>query len=417
MFGRLKRALYFPLAGYFRLFAKVQLLLWKPRIVVITGSSGKTTLLHLLQSQIGDSARYSHHANSAFGVSFDILGLKRKELARVEWFSLFLLAPIRAFKKPFSEKLYIVEADCDRPGEGKFLAGLLKPEVTLWVSVSRTHSANFDALVPSKFKTVDEAIAFEFGYFAQNSSGEVFANGDPSLITEQLKRAPAKKTLITKKELQSYRVSATGTEFKTKNGRFAVKALLPEEAFYSLSMTKGLLEYLNLKFNPTFPGFELPPGRSSLFKGIKNTTLLDSSYNATLDGMKATLKMFDSLEAKTKWAVLGDMIEQGKEEEEEHQKLAAEILKYKFAKIILMGPRVSKYTFSMLANSQVVAFTTPKEALDYLSENLKGGETILFKGARFLEGVVEALLLNKADIKLLCRREKVWQERRRKWGV
>ena len=59
----------------------------------------------------------------------------------------------------------------------------------------------------------------------------------------------------------------------------------------------------------------------------------------------------------------------------------------------------------------------PKEGLDFILKNLKGGETILFKGARFLEGIIEKLLLNKSDIDKLVRREKAWQNRRKEWGL
>ena len=124
----LKSKLYFPLASYFWFFAKIQLLIWRPRIIVITGSSGKTTMLHLLESQIGEGAEYSHLANSAFGIPFHILGLKRVTFSLMEWPALFLYAPFRAFKKIHQKDLYIVEADCDRPGEGSFLANLLKPQ-------------------------------------------------------------------------------------------------------------------------------------------------------------------------------------------------------------------------------------------------------------------------------------------------
>src|SRR5260221_8136653 len=157
MFRLVKRFFYFPIAYYFRFFAQIQLFLWKPRIIVVTGSSGKTTLLHLIESQLKQKAKYSHHANSAYGIPFDILGLKRENLVISEWIYLFLAAPFTAFKKPYSENIYIVEADCDRSGEGKFLASFLKPEVTLWISSSRTHSMNFDHMVgKGKFSTVDE---------------------------------------------------------------------------------------------------------------------------------------------------------------------------------------------------------------------------------------------------------------------
>src|SRR3989344_8801987 len=189
MIGTIKQALYFPVAYYFRFWAKIQLNLWKPRIIVITGSSGKTTLLHLIESQIGDKAKYSHHANSSYGIPFDILGLGRKDLTPDEWIFLFLFAPFKAFKAIPNEKIYIVEADCDRVGEGRFLASFLKPEITLWINSTLTHSSNFDYLVKNKcFPTVKETIAYEFGNFLKYTQKMAIVNGDSLLIQNQLRR-------------------------------------------------------------------------------------------------------------------------------------------------------------------------------------------------------------------------------------
>jgi UDP-N-acetylmuramoyl-tripeptide--D-alanyl-D-alanine ligase len=167
----------------------------------------------------------------------------------------------------------------------------------------------------------------------------------------------------------------------------------------------------------SFKDFVLPPGRSSIFKGINNITIIDSSYNATLDGLKAMLNTFSRYPAKIKWLVIGDMLEQGQEERRSHEKLAEIINGYNFDKIILMGPRVCKYTYPKLKFGNVEKFELPKQALDYILAHTKGGETILFKGARFLEGVIEHLLLDKNDVSKLCRREKVWQIRRKQWGL
>ena len=114
------------------------------------------------------------------------------------------------------------------------------------------------------------------------------------------------------------------------------------------------------------------------------------------------------------------MIELGTEEQKEHESLAWEITEIDLAKIILVGPRVTKYTYPKLkplVNIPIETFINPKEALDYLEDNIKGEEVLLFKGARFLEGIIEHLLENKDDIYKLCRREKVWVERRKKWGL
>src|SRR3989304_7990628 len=97
MFQKIKKVLYFPLAYYFRFFAQIKLARWNPRIIVVTGSSGKTTLLHLIKSQLREKAYYSHHANSSYGIPFDILGMTRKTLMLYEWLELFLKAPFLAF--------------------------------------------------------------------------------------------------------------------------------------------------------------------------------------------------------------------------------------------------------------------------------------------------------------------------------
>lgn len=422
MIATLKRWLYFPIASYFSFWARIQLKKWSPRIILITGSSGKTTLLHLIESQLGKRARYSHHANSSYGIPFDILGLKRKKLTVDEWFYLFFAAPFAIFKKPHPEKLYIVEADCDRPYEGEFLGSMLKPEVTLWISSGRTHSVNFDKLVSEgKFAAVEEAIAYEFGNYLEYAKRLALVNEDSPLITKQLSRCRAKVIKISKKNLKSYKVFKDSTEFQTSKNKYLIKQLLPEESFYAIEMTKALLDYLGKKTDLNFSNFKLPPARSSVFKGIKNITIIDSCYNAYYDSMKAILNLFNKYPAKIKWVVLGDMIEQGKVEKEEHEKLADEIVKLRLERIVLLGPRLSKYTYPRLkiaiGDISIARFENPKEILDHLIANIKGGETILFKGARFLEGVIENLLADKSDVKNLSRREKIWDIRRKKWGL
>ena len=463
MINKLKKLFYFPIAYYFRFFAKIQLAIWKPIIIVVTGSSGKTTLLHLIESQLQEKARYSHQANSSYGIPFDILGLRRKNLTPEEWVYLFLTAPFTAFKNPPKEKLYIVEADCDRPYEGKFLAELLKPEVTLWTNVSRTHTVNFDSIVKkchcedqakpetkqsqskdlfadgkglphqsadwfamtqnrrrkTTFK-VEDAIAYEFGYFLEETKSLAIVNGDSELIKNQLNRSKAKVEKVTQTDLNNYKVFKDHTEFRINGKDYSINALLPKEASYSILMTLALLDFLKIKPDLSFSKFSLPPGRCSFFKGINNTIIIDSSYNATPDGVMSILGMLDQYPSDKKWLVLGDMIELGNEEQEEHEKLGSLIASMKLVKVILVGPRVSKYTYEILKQVQddkVVKFLMPKGTLDYLINNLKGGEVVLFKGARFLEGIIEHLLADKNDVKKLCRREKIWQLRRKQWGL
>lgn len=412
MISQIKSFLYFPIAYYFRFFAQIRLAFWKPKVIVITGSNGKTTLLHLIESQLGDKAKYSHHANSAFGIAFNILGLERKTLTIFEWPMLFLLAPLKAFGSLPKEKLYIVEADCDRPNEGKFLATLLKPQITIWLSVSKTHTLNFPA-------PVLENVAKEFGYFLENTSDLTIINGDADLITKQLPRTKARIIKVRSKDLKDYQIYKDGTSFKLNDRFFKFNYLLPKDTSYLIEAVSQLLKELSLSLDPKFPNLVLPPGRSTILKGVKKITIIDSSYNSTPASLAAILGMYKKYPG-VKWTVIGDMIELGTEEQGEHEKIAEEIATADLSKIILIGPRVSKYTYpklKFLTKIPIEIFMNPKEALDYLEKNLKGKEIVLFKGARFLEGIIEHMLENKKDISRLCRREKAWQQRRRKWGL
>jgi UDP-N-acetylmuramoyl-tripeptide--D-alanyl-D-alanine ligase len=420
MFGKLKTFFFFPVANYFKLFAKIRLKHWRPMVIVVTGSSGKTTLLHLIESQFATRAKYSYHANSALGIPFDILSLHRKTLLPYEWFLLFLLAPFKAFQKPFEQKIYVVEADADRPNEAKFSAEFLRPDITLWLDVGRTHSANFEKLTPKPFANVDEAIAYEFGYFLENTTSLTIVNSEMELIKKQLPRTKAKIQEITIHDLKDYKLTKNSTEFIIGDKKYNLQYLLPKEISYSINATLSLLKFLKIEPDNSFSKFKIPPGRSSILYGIKNTMLIDSTYNANLGSLNALLNLFEKFPAEKKWVVLGDMLEQGELAKEEHEKLAQSIIKLNPDKIILIGELVSKYTYPKLKEkimdeNTLKAFVNLKDVLKYLQSEISGGEAILFKASQsiMLDAVVERILKNKNDTDKLCRREKYWIEKRK----
>lgn len=417
MLRKSKNALYFLVARYFRYFARIRLTAWNPRIVVVTGSNGKTTTLNMIEVQLGKIARYSHGANSSFGIPFDILGLKRVSYSPFEWIKLICLAPFRAWQPPFEESVYVVEADCDRPYEGTFLASLLNPEVTVWLSSARTHSMNFERLVRrKKFPSVDEAIAHEFGEFVARTSKRVIANADNPLIAKELSRTSAKRYDIRESELSlKYHIGVSGTEFTIRGAEYHVPFLLPRESGYSIEASTRVAEYFGKESTTDIWKLQMPPGRSSLFKGVKNTTLVDSTYNANAASVQAILSMAANMPG-TKWLILGDLIEQGAQEKEEHEKVGRMLQESDFKKIILVGPRLTAHALPLIKEN-VTAFDKPREAFDYINASLSGGETLVVKGARFLEGVVEHLLADPSDVAKLCRREEVWQKRRAQWGL
>lgn len=375
---------------------------WRPRVIIITGSVGKTTMLNLLAAQ-KLPAHFSHNANSAFGVAFDILGLESIRGSRLRWVYLVFASLIRSFVYTRREKFYIVEVDAERPREASLIAGYLQPEVVITTPIGLSHASFFDGLVAQgKYKTAREAIRAEFLKVGKFATKLALSSEDKDLG-----------------KITSYRVEYDKTIFNTKSGEFHFYQPMPEEVGVQLLLCERLMQYLELPVVYDLKDFVLPPGRNNYFEGIKGSKLIDSSYNAHLISMESVLGMAQKIRVPRKWLVISDMIQQGKAEQSEHEKLAEAILAVKAENVILIGNRVAKYTLPILAakRQKTETFADVKDALPYLQANLEEGILVVFKGSQYLEWLVEKLLADPKDAKKLPRREKAAVARRKKRGL
>ncbi|PID33433.1 hypothetical protein CR969_00750 [Candidatus Saccharibacteria bacterium] len=422
MISRLKKKLYLIAASYFRFWSNFSLKRWKPRVIAVTGSVGKTTMLRMLEIQLGKKAHYSHNANSAFGIAFDIVGLKGVTNSKWRWLYLLVAVPIKSLIYKHQEEFYVVEIDGERPKETQFLANWLRPEVALWVSLGRSHAVFYDQQVKNGlFDNVDQAIAHEFGYLPRNTKKLVIATSGNHLINQQIEDISAEVRMVDIKDLQSYEVWADKTRFSLKAGRVEFSCPMPEEVAVQLLMLEKLVEYLEIDLELNMYQFQPAPGRNNFLPGKKGLKLIDSSYNAHLISMKSILQMMQKMKADHKWLVIGDMTEQGAGEADQHQKLGEELAKVEAERYVLVGRRVGNYTKPALEKAglgeKTVHFDHASKALDYLKSELSGKETVLFKGSQYLEWIVEKLLADPGDKVKLPRQEPSAVRRRAKWGL
>ena len=418
--SKLKKRLYFSVAKYFRFFANMAFRRWNPRVIVVTGSAGKTTMLNLLEHEMGNKAHYSHDANSAFGISFDLLGLKGIRGSKIRWIWLLVAAPFRGLIHRNKQPFYVVEIDGERPHEAEFLAEWLKPEVTIWVSIGLSHAIQFEKVVEEgKFSSLSEAITAEFANLPQNTSKRVYIDADSKLMVEATSKLKAKVIPIKKSNLKKYVVYPDSTDFTYGDTTFHFNHPEPKDISFNLFVLQDLMKYLKLPFNPDFSGLKVAPGRSSYFEGKKGIAIVDSSYNAHMISMTSILDMAKRMHAERKWLIIGDIVDQGSIEKEEHEKLAKLIADVKPDRVVLVGHRTKQYTAPKLKELGVsaVATTDPRKALAYIEKNITGRETLIFKGSHYLEWVIEKLLANPKDASKLCRREKAAVQRRKNWGL
>ena len=429
---KFKKKFYFIVASYFRFFANFAFRRWHPRVIAITGSVGKTTMLNLVECTLGDKAHYSHDANSAYGIAFDMVNLRGVTGSKLRWFYLFLAVPLKSLFYKHQEEFYVVEIDGERPHEAEFLASWLKPEVTLWISLGLSHAVQFEQQVKDGlFSSLDKAITHEFAMLPQYTQKLVIIDGEVDLMNRALdsikQKNLTKATVIkcSKDAVKTYKVEPNHTSFilqgtaDSVSHEYEFNRPMSKDIAIQLTMLETLVNYLKVKPRYDFSNLKLAPGRNSYFDGKNGLKIIDSSYNAHLISVKSILEMYKAMHVSHKWLVIGDIVDQGSIEGQEHAKLADEIIKVKPEQVILIGRRTKKYTAPILEKAGLNIYTTldPREALKFLEQNLTGQETLLFKGSQYLEWLIEKLLKNPEEAKYLPRREKAAIKRRQKRGL
>ena len=119
---------------------------------------------------------------------------------------------------------------------------------------------------------------------------------------------------------------------------------------------------------------------------LKNDiTLVNDSYNASFESMKASISSLKNMNGTRKIAVLGDMFELGTFSEKLHRDVGTEIYKNKIDKLYLIG-NYSKFIGEEAIkngyNEKNVFYFKNKELLqENLKQNLQKGDIILIKAS------------------------------------
>jgi UDP-N-acetylmuramyl pentapeptide synthase len=298
-----------------------------------------------------------------------------------------------------------------------------------------------------EFKTEEEKvdylvrkIAEEKGKIITQSNAKVgIYNADNEFISTVLSnvRNDVKVLSFGKKKTNDlffadYTVSTTGTNFSfgTPDKKTLTVAianyLLPAEyqetvAAAILAARQTGLSYEQIKLSLE-AHFSLPKSRATMFHGIHDSIIIDSSYNASRIAVEAMLGLVAQLKKQTKRPVVflfGDMRELGKESHYEHAVVAKQ-----FAGIVdylyLVGQQTREYVLPevQLHENQfkeIRWFHDARRAGEYLRDNLPKQAVVLVKGSQntiFLEEAVKYLLSDKTDTTKLCRQENYWLKKK-----
>ncbi len=429
---------------YFRVLAKVQLKKINPIIIGVGGASGKTSLSGLIFLILREKykVRQGMGKNSETGLPLNILGISINNYSVFDWLKAFIVAPFKVIFDWNNYDIYVAEMGIDGPFEPKnmsYLLKILKPQIGMLTNISLEHSQYFDTLVKASNPEEREKEILDLTAREESLLITTLAKGQTAVINAD-DRETQKYLDKIKANIISISLSNSKADFFARNIETSINSFkvnfyhnrknydiklntpLPNHYAYSFLLAIAVCSKLGFSEEEAIEilekNFSLPPGRMSVFEGIKETLIIDSSYNnATLSPLLDILEMLKNIAGKRrKVVILGDMRELGTVSQKQHTIIAKKILETSDL-AILIGPEMQKFVAPILKDNNFTfsAFPTFTNAKDEILKVIKSQDLILVKSSQntlFLERVVEMLLKNVTDKEKLCRRGEFWDKKR-----
>lgn len=408
---------------------------YQPKIIAVTGSVGKTSTKDAIYTVISKfvHARKSEKSfNSDIGVPLTILGCDNAWSNPIKWLkNIWQGLILIIFKKAYPEWL-VLEVGADRPGDIKKISEWLKTDIVVVTKFAK---------VPvhiEYFKSREEVVAEKANLiYSLKHDGILILNSDDADVFSF--KGKTNNKIITYGMMGDAEIRATnysvyysektgepfGINFKVEyaGNCLPVRILgtLGQNNIYSTLGALAVSVAMNLNLveaSGNISNHISPRGRVNLIKGIKKSTIIDDTYNASPVAVLSALETLRDLKTKyRKIAVLGDMMELGKHTKEAHSEVG--IMSATACDILVAVGLRSRITAESaidagLEEDNVLQFDNSVEAGKYIQNIIKEGDIILVKGSQSMrmERIVYEIMAepDKAS-ELLVRQEKEWLAR------
>jgi len=418
--------------------ARTVLRKYKPRIIAVTGSVGKTSTKDAIYAALQNSffIRKSQKSfNSEFGMPLTILGCDSGWNNPLAWIrNIFEGLALILFKNHYPRWL-VLEVGTDRPGDIQSVAQWLQPDVVVITALPDVpvHVESFSS--PEEVVIEKKALAK-----ALKTEGTLILGGDDKSVLV-LKKEFSDRTIQTYgvelyNDVVASHIAITykdgkpqGMEFRVdekKGSSIPVTILkrLGQQQVYPVLAAFAVARALGVDSLTAVKGLEDelgPKGRMRILDGYNNSTIIDDTYNSSPIALRAALATLKKLEAKgKKIAVLGDMLELGRYSAEAHRKAGiqaagiADVLVTVGVRAKGIAEAAREVGFDPVC---IQEFDTGEshEAGRMVRAMLEEGDIVLAKGSqsgiRLEQAVKEMLKEPQKAHELLVRQNKEWLER------
>ncbi|MDR5683042.1 MAG: UDP-N-acetylmuramoyl-tripeptide--D-alanyl-D-alanine ligase [Armatimonadota bacterium] len=351
------------------------------RAVGVTGSTGKTTTVRMIESVLQRAA--PTHAsqpnwNAEVGVPLTVFGLRR------------------------DHRYLVVEMAMRGAGQIAQLCRAVRPAVGVVTNVGESHLAllgSIEAIARAKAELVD----------ALPPDGAAVLNADDPRVAAMDVRCRGRVVrygLATAADVHAtdVRIDAEGCRFRLAAGAdtAAVHLPVPGQHFVSNALAAaavGVVEGVSVgAIADALSGFRPPPGRLQLRRLGGDVVVCDDTYNASPASLRAALETARALRGGRRLvAVLGEMRELGPRADAAHQEAGALCAAEGVDALVVVGELGSRIAQGARAagmrSGAIHASADAADAARLAAELVRDGDLVLVKGSRAvgLERVVAGL--------------------------
>ncbi|MBS7777004.1 UDP-N-acetylmuramoyl-tripeptide--D-alanyl-D-alanine ligase [Acidovorax sp. CCYZU-2555] len=349
-------------------------------LIAVTGSNGKTTVTQMiaaiLSAQAGEAALATRgNLNNEIGVPLTLLRLNGKH------------------------SLAVVELGMNHPGEIARLAKIAQPTVALVNNAQREHLEFMHTVQAVAEENGSVLAALPEGGIAVFPAGEEFTPVWQGL-------AQSRQCLLFGDQEHGAQVHAL--EAAWEQGAWQVRIATPAGAFAARLQIAGRHNVRNAlaatacalaagvplaAIAAGLSAFVPVTGRSRAFSvqlAGRDITVIDDSYNANPDSMRAAIDVLAELPAP-RWLVMGDMGEVGDQGPQFHAEAGAYARERGIERLLTLGAQSTHAAAA--CGSAAQHFEDMAALLAAVREGLPAVGSLLIKGSRFMkmEQVVQAV--------------------------
>lgn len=322
-----------------RYFSKKIILKYRPDVIGITGSIGKTStkeaVAAILSTKFNVRKNFKNY-NNEVGVPLTIIGVEKTPGRSIfGWVNVFIKAiALRLIKINNYPEILVLEMGADKPGDIPYLVDIAPCKVGVLTHISHAHTEHF--------KTIKK-IAQEKRIIISHLQLDGFAvlNFDNEMVMQNANTTKAEVVTYGFKNGADFQASdvniitdnktgwPVGLNFKLNYKGNILPVFLPGAiAEHLIPSALAALAVGNIFGVNVIEGISalrnLQPlaGHMRIINGIKNTLLIDDTYNSSPEPVKSGLVTLSKINIESgakKIAVLADMLELGSETENAHR--------------------------------------------------------------------------------------------------